>query len=74
MPNDDPCIDWRSRAVAAEALSARLELLVYAERPSVDSPTGVTWRERAERAESELKLCRNVLPMHIERLLYSGEG
>ena len=40
----DECIDWRSRAIAAEALVARLELLAYADRPSVNNGGGMTWK------------------------------
>lgn len=71
---DDPCIDWRARAVAAEAMLARMELLVYSDRPTVQNPNGTTWRDRAIRAEEEAQKCRNVLPMHISRILYAGEG
>lgn len=68
------CIDWQARAIAAEALAARLELLVYAERPSVANPSGQTWRTRADILADELQRCRNVLPRRIERIMYEGEG
>ena len=68
------CVDWRARAIAAEALVARLELLVYADRPSVTNPSGTTWKARAERAEEEARKCRNILPRRIERIMYEGEG
>lgn len=68
------CTNWQARAVAAEALVARLELLVYAERPSVENPSGTTWRAKAERAEEEARKCRNILPRRIERIMYEGEG
>jgi len=71
---EDPCVDWRARAVAAEAMLARMELLVYSDRPTVQNPNGMTWRDRAIRAEEEAQKCRNVLPTHIERILYAGEG
>jgi len=71
---EDPCVDWRARAIAAEAMLARMELLIYSERPSVLNPNGMTWRDRAIRAEDEAQKCRNVLPTHIERILYAGEG
>jgi len=70
----DAITDWRARAIAAEACCARMELLVYAERPSVANPNGVTWRDRAAKAEEDARLCRNALPAHIARLLYEGEG
>jgi hypothetical protein len=53
---------------------ARMELLVYSDRPTVQNPNGTTWRDRAIRAEAEAQKCRNVLPTHIERILYAGEG
>jgi hypothetical protein len=53
---------------------ARMELLVYSDRPTVQNPNGTTWRDRAIRAEEEAQKCRNVLPMHISRILYAGEG
>jgi hypothetical protein len=53
---------------------ARMELLVYSDRPTVQNPNGMTWRDRAIRAEDEAQKCRNVLPMHISRILYAGEG
>ena len=68
------CVDWRARAVAAEAMLARMELLVYADRPSVDNPGGTTWMARAATLEHELKKCRNVLPRRIEAIMYEGEG
>ena len=71
---EDPCVDWRARAVAAEAMLARMELLVYSDRPTVQNPNGTTWRDRAIRAEEKAQKCRNVLPTHIERILYAGEG
>ena len=71
---EDPCVDWRARAVAAEAMLARMELLVYSDRPTVQNPNGTTWRDRAIRAEEEAQKCRNVLPTHIERILYASEG
>lgn len=70
----DPYSDWRARAIAAEALVARLELLVYAERPNVQNPSGVTWINRARLLEDDLRKCRNVLPKHIDQILYEGEG
>jgi len=71
---EDPCVDWRARAIAAEAMLARMELLVYSDRPTVQNPNGTTWRDRAITAEEEAQKCRNVLPTHIERILYAGEG
>lgn len=68
------CADWRARAVAAEAMLARLELLVYADRPSVENPSGTTWMARAHSLEGELKKCRNVLPRRIEQIMYETEG
>jgi hypothetical protein len=53
---------------------ARMELLVYSDRPTVQNPNGTTWRDRAIRAEEKAQKCRNVLPTHIERILYAGEG
>jgi hypothetical protein len=53
---------------------ARMELLVYSDRPTVQNPNGTTWRDRAITAEEEAQKCRNVLPTHIERILYAGEG
>lgn len=70
----DECIDWRSRAIAAEALVARLELLAYADRPSVGNAGGMTWKSIAERATEELRICRNAMPLHVARALYEGEG
>ena len=70
----DAITDWRARAIAAEACCARMELLVYAERPSVSKPNGVTWRDRAIRAEEEAQKWRNVLPTHIARIMYETEG
>jgi hypothetical protein len=51
-----------------------MELLVYAERPSVANPNGLTWRDRAIKSEEDARLCRNALPAHIARILYEGEG
>jgi hypothetical protein len=73
-PMSDETCDWRARAICAEALVARLELLVYADRPSIENPTGTTWMARASAMEQDLQKCRNVLPKHIARLLYEGEG
>jgi hypothetical protein len=53
---------------------ARMELLVYSDRPTVQNPNGTTWRDRAIRAEEEAQKCRNVLPTHIARIMYEGEG